>query len=352
MRVALQVESAPGSANYLEVSVEPGHCPCPAFSRRRHCDHLKYATDVLTLGCKRSKYLFKSALHKELRRGDVVAASHWGAWTDRGYGRPVALDYLRKIWSEETLNLDLAVRIHDPSISLAEAIDLFCRSRKVWEFPAVWDDLELAWGQQAAKPGKRPLAGLEKTVDAADYRSLLRIFAKTDGSKDLRGEFRDHLLTLLTESKLLNQAQREVFETRFASGRYEAEDNVLMLLAVGRLPPLATAYHQGVSDPVPLFALDGSHLRQAPNYAYDYHTIVGQERLQRWRDENPDEDLRIGVDTGDVDLRWAGGLMTLFWRFEAFRQVGSTEAMDRLRWCEVDRTERWATLCAWNEDWP
>ena len=60
----------------------------------------------------------------------------------------------------------------------------------------------------------------------------------------------------------------------------------------------------------------------------------------------------MGVDTGDVDLRWAGGLMTSFWRFEAFRQVGSTEAMDRLKWCEVGRTERWDRLCSWNDDWP
>ena len=352
MRTTLHVESTSGTADYLDVSVDPRRCPCAAFSKAGRCDHLKYAVDVVTHGCKRSKYLFKSALHKELRRGDVLAASHWAAWTDRGYGGTAALDYLRKIWSEETLNFDLAVRLHDPATSLADAIAMFCHSRKVWEFPAVWDDLEVAWRQPAVKPGKHALAGLEKAVRAADYGTLLRAFAKTDGDEELRAEFRERLMDWLTQSGALSKALREVFDTRFASGRYESEDYVLMLLAVGRLPAGANDYHPGDAGPIPLHLTDGSHLRQVPDYAYDYHTIAGQERLERWRDENPDEDIRVGVDTGDVDLRWAGGLMTLFWRFEAFRQAGSTEAMDRLRWCDVERTERWARLCSWNDDWP
>lgn len=353
MPTKLRVQSAEGSAGYVDVSVDPRRCDCVAFLSQGTCAHLTLAIDVLNFDCKRSKYLFKSALHKELRRGDEPAALHWASWCDHGYGYPVALEYLRKIWSEETLNLDLAVRLHDPEIALPRAISLFCRSRKIWELPSVWFDLEATWSRPTRKRAKLVLAALEAAAAAHDFPALIRCFSATKEGSEPRRVFRQRLMDILEANGTLSTKLRAAIETRFASGRYEAEDYVLLLMAAGRIPAESSEYHPAPANRAPTgYLTDQTHLRLVPGYAYDYHTRAGRARLEKWRDENPDKDIRIGVDTGEVDLRWAGGLMTLFWRFEAFRQVGSNEAMDRLRWSDVAPTERWDRLLEWNDDWP
>ncbi|GDX81450.1 hypothetical protein LBMAG42_32610 [Deltaproteobacteria bacterium] len=350
----LKVESTPGSGEFLSVSLDPKRCPCVGFRADGWCAHLGIARDLAPGGPQRSRYLFKSALHKELRRGDVSAASHWAAWVDRTFGPSTSLAYLRKIWSEETLNLDLAVRLHRDDVELGEAIALFCQSKKVWEFPQVWAAMERAWGplpleEAGGGTGARTLSA---RVRAADYDALIRQFNGSAKFGRRRAEFRSRLVAELVDAGRLSVEQQRVFELRFASGRYEAEDLVLLLLAGRLMPAEASAYGVARAEPVPRRLLDGSCVLAFPDYVYDYHTVAGRERLARWDEENPGRSLRLGVDTDPIDLRWAGGTMTLFWRFEAFRQVGSTAAMDRLRWVDVRPTARWRRFVAWNEDWP
>lgn len=310
------------------------------------------ARDLAPGGAQRSRYLFKSALHKELRRGDLHAASHWAAWVDRTCGPSTSLEYLRKIWSEETLNLDLAVRLHRDDIGLPEALALFCQSKKVWEFPAIWSAMERAWGPPPSKAKGVGARTIRARVETFDFDALVQQFNGSSRFGQRRAEFRSRLAAELVVARRLSIEQQRVFEIRFASGRYEAEDLVLLMLAGRLLPADASTYRDERAAPVPRRLLDGSCVLAIPDYVYDYHTVAGRERLARWDEENPGRSLRLGVDTNPIDLRWAGGTMTLFWRFEAFRQVGSTAAMDRLGWADVLPTARWRRFAAWNDDWP
>ena len=354
VKTRIRVESSLGSGKYLDVRAQPANCPCLTFQARAGCEHVLLARDVVVRACKSSKYLFKSALHKDLRRGDFLGAMHWAYWVDRGYGPGNALEYLRKIWSEETVNLDLAVRLHQEGISLVEAVDLFCRSAKIWEFPELWTVLQACWRVPQTNGRLASPNVLARQVQRGDYRALARQLVRFEPDTVGRARWRESVMDALISDGRLSHRQRRVFDIRYDAERYEEEDTVLLLLAGGKVPSGACRYAPEVDRKSPglRFHLNGSHVRQVPLYAYDYHTIAGRDRISAWQSAHPDSEIRIGVDTDPVDLRWSGGLMTLFWRFEAFRQAGSTAGMDQLRWCDVLPTKRWDKFAAWNPDWP
>ena len=147
----------------------------------------------------------------------------------------------------------------------------------------------------------------------------------------------------------MNRSREDVLDHAHFGSEYRRL--VESFATTASIPDLRAEYQPMPHRPPELAQVDGSLLRQPPGYAYDYHTAVGRNRIERWKVENPNQELRVGVDTGDIDLRWAGGLMTLFWRFEAFRQAGSMAGMDRLRWSDVPRSDRWIRPCSWNTDW-
>ena len=104
----MKVQAVEAGDGFVEVDVEEGKCGCG----QRKCIHRDIATDVVRDKGRRWRWLILSAFHKELRRGDVPAACHWASWMAHCDGAAAPLEYMRKIWSEETADLDLAVWLH------------------------------------------------------------------------------------------------------------------------------------------------------------------------------------------------------------------------------------------------
>src|SRR5580658_3884519 len=68
------VEAQTSSKTY-EVDMAAGRCTCSTPEKPRF--HLDRVRDVHAEGCKRSRFEIVSAVHKEIRRGDVDAALYW-----------------------------------------------------------------------------------------------------------------------------------------------------------------------------------------------------------------------------------------------------------------------------------
>jgi len=190
--------------------------------------------------------------------------------------------------------------------------------------------------------GKESLGGL------ADQ--LARAESGANGSR-VNG-LRDDALTELTATGRLTFAQADVFRSRYRSRRFENEDFVLAQMLTAQFPAQSGPFAAAVDVQVAARWTDGSTLLLPPPYAYDYHSFLGKARMRAWLERNPGGRFGFGVDTSPVDLRWAGGLVTLFWRVEAW-QNGGRAAMDELAWHElaVDPAalERFEAWCDW---WP
>jgi hypothetical protein len=332
----MRVQAKDGADTFVEVDLDRGRCGCG----EERCVHLDMATDVVMANGRHWRWLMLSAFHKELRRGDVAAAQHWASWLARCEGEQVPLDYMRKIWSEETADLDLAVWLHG-DVTVDQAVVRFCRAPKVWESFEWWTCFH-EWEECHKGVSKQPLTGLAdelvvRTGDLEERRPMAQV--------------REDALAELTGSGRLTSAQAGVCRTRYRSKRFENEDFVLAQLLLGRLPLPA---RESAGDAVDVDArwTDGSTLLLPPTYAYDYHSFAGKQRMREWLEKHPGSGFRFGVDTSPVDLRWSGGLVPLFWRVLAW-QKGGKSAMHRLAWHELAvETEALVRFSAWCGWWP
>ncbi len=330
----MRVQATRESTAWVDVDTARRTCSCCNDT----CEHVELASDLVLDRGRRNRWLVRSAFHKELRRGNVQEARHWAAWMVHCDGRDAPLEYLRKIWSEETANLELAVYLHGSQARLPTAIAWFCHATKVWQMPAWWDVF------QAHEEGTMPTG-----TRAARWSAEMRDAADDDAAL---AELRDQVLDELSSDGRLTAQQLAVFRTRYESGRFENEDIVLLLLLCSRLPACDVGRPDSLPS-VPRRFVDGSTLLLPPVCAYDYHTAVGKARMRAWLAAHPDSGFGFGVDTTPVDLRWAGGLAPLFWRVQAWRQFGSTAGMDATAWHELgvdaEALQRFAAWCGW---WP
>ncbi len=333
----MKVQVNESSNDFVQVDIDGQTCSCGG----RRCAHLEMATDVVRDHGRRWRWLILSALHKELRRGDIVAARHWAAWLAHCDGPSAPLEYLRKIWSEETVDLDLAVWLHGETANVAEGVARFCAAVKVWEMPDWWPVFQ-EWSECDAGVAQH-------SFGAAADQLVLALAAEDEAEL---AAARERALTELTATGRLTFQQAEVFRTRYASQRFESEDFVLAMLLADRLPRAERARSAGAEVDVALHWTDGSTLLLPPPYAYDYHSHFGKARMRAWMAENPGRGFRFGVDTSPVDLRWAGGIVPLFWRVQAWHQ-GGRAALDGLQWNELNveasALQRFEVWCDW---WP
>lgn len=127
---------------------------------------------------------------------------------------------------------------------------------------------------------------------------------------------------------------------------------MLVALLTGRMPGAAKCEQPDLAFDVADEWTDRTTLLLPPAYAYDYHSFFGKTRMRAWLARNPGGRFGFGVDTSPVDLRWAGGLVPLFWRVQAW-QHGGRPALDALRWHQLDvERETLRRFEAWCDWWP
>ena len=259
----------------------------------------------------------------------------WAYWFERMWGKASVLSYLRRIWCEETLNLDLLERI-DSLESMQEIIHLYCSSRKRWEFENARKGFIMASRADTAAQAGRNIPTLndsdelKRLIEAGEMLPIMSVLVAPEsgnGYSGVKSEIRNALLIEAQKKRLLNEKQVQAVRRRYASGRFEDEDTVLVMLYADLFEPGMNEYRA-----IETVVLDEVYLPFPRPYVMDYHTAVGKRRLARWKRETGQR-LWFGVDTGKLDYRWAGGCVPLYWRFMAWKRFGAE--MDLKKWNEV-----------------
>ena len=338
----IYVEGWPGGPRYL-VSGTQGKMTCDCG--KKGCSHIVVAEDVLHGDGKRfgSRWVCKSGFHKELRREDVQKAIAWSTWFRRFWGNKSPLNYMRGIWIEETCNIDLMEKI-DKTNDVNEAIKLFCASRKKWEFKEaldVWMAFEqyqiklnnILWEIAPTEEDEdeqveilstiaKPLFDDEKKVDemllSNSLPHIVKVIKSAENVSDEQATMKKcctKLTKYLHDLGKLSLAQSDGLQRRF---RYSCRDEyvVLAMLATG-------VYREEMKEYRELEGLtnEDAYLPYPRTYVLDYHTKRGKEMLKKWSRDTGNT-LWFEVDLGDLDYRYAGGSIPLYWRWCAYEQYG------------------------------
>lgn len=334
-------------------------CPCG----KPNCRHVIDVGDVLFHNGERGfRWLAKSAMHKEIRRGDYGQAWAWAQWFGKLWNDFAPKQYVQKVWSEETVNTDLAVRVH-AGTSVDECVRLACASRKRWEFPEIrevwlekgkatvrtrpsldWEKMgkidfkdrfesqEGPYEELVLSPHERSIAVQSGSLPAImDMLEASRYIRSGESRREVYYSLRSEIMSRLAADGLMAPDVRKVFEQRYRSTRLEEEDIVLALLHQGLWKPEMADYHETTPAPKELY------VPKARVYHVDKHVRIGGEILRNWQ-RSTGLVVWPGVDTGHmIDYRWSGALVGVFWRWCAWAQ--NPGHIDEMKWTDVVLTE-------------
>lgn len=245
--------------------IELGNCSCG-----RKCRYVKKVEDLFA---GKLRWELMSALHKEIRRGDVEKAMHWAEWIVKIMSEFALRGYLKGIVFEETRSLELARLVVGNSKRWREMVEKFCKVRKKWECRDDRDRFER-----------------EKEEGEWEWEELV----------------------------LRDGRCRELFEMGFAEDWHAkrcAEE-----IAEGWWKEEWESEGEGSPEPDGKGVEDGLFLRRFEDYVFDVHVWYGKVRLlKEWKKGKigPEKKMPDGCD-----LRWTGSVLGCVWRMLAFEQFG------------------------------
>ncbi|HET8844827.1 MAG TPA: hypothetical protein VFN35_25370, partial [Ktedonobacteraceae bacterium] len=130
----IAVEETPGGAVFV-VDAYDG-CTCTGSRVRGMCRHERLAYDVWTRSKTGLRFIVKSALHKEIRRGDVVRALLWARWCAHYHGNSWPKSYVKRLLLEEGRCVELCRNWQSLTrVSWIEVVAQAAAMRKKWELP-------------------------------------------------------------------------------------------------------------------------------------------------------------------------------------------------------------------------
>jgi hypothetical protein len=327
----IQVE-AQSRDRFYQVDLERRTCTC-GRRRKRGCLHLRKAIDIHEEGSRQYRYELASALHKQVRRGDVAAALRWAdlravAGADAAQ---YLTSYVRRICGEETRNAAFMWRCFEPEVgaSYRDFVAAITQSRKKWELKATGAlFLKQMRGWKSVRDGttrtkwtqRNFLTTLRKAIARGDadamHEALWFFYEHTNESVDAEFE------TLLAEEVSARvpgiarpHEMIENFERTTNRDAFEIHLMFIEALSSGWDATMNEAcHHAGRMLPVS----DTTVIRRFPDYAYDVHVRRHRKRRARWQSA-----LKPGQPSpGRLDLRWSGQVLGVAWRYAAFHQHG------------------------------
>lgn len=344
-----------------------------------HDDEL-FAYYEASVGRRHNAFVAVSAMHKEMRRGDVEAALYWATCMITHRGLIGVINYLRNIVFEETRDLALYAYIlrlssHGKSVSrldMNRAIARFTQAPKKWELPwrfevfineqKAYKKLAAVYTYDVAKPGdiipesehkllhKALLCGF-KEADPVKVQYGLKglLKCKSANADKLRVQIFNYLTDVLNgvfpnkfeydqeyAEKLHSLVLRRI-NGYGAPGYHEL--NALCDALTGEpggqsITTLPAAHHKRIVSSPRLYQLPLGDFRRIPLYANDNHTWPGKALLRQYGAT----ELQPGANQQHIDFRYCGAYMGVAWRLLAFKQKQTTEC----KWGSVSwRTPPW-----------
>lgn len=318
-----------------EVDLERRTCTCRRG--QRPCIHIRKAVDLCEGGCKEFHYEVASALHKEVRRGDLAAALHWA---DHRAATPEGDSYLgryaRQICGEETRNATYIWMSLEPHAALTgrDYTAAITRSRKKWELAStcsLFIEQMRGWERvtsqktQAKWARRSCLATMRAAAEQQDaqrlHEGLWWFYEHVEGAEiwaDLDAMLAQAIAsrfpTIPRPAEMVSHfeqaTRRDPFEIRFM---------FVEALCGGWNETMNELCH-GADEQVP--GVDRAFIRRFPAHIYDIHVRRRRAQVQKWC-----RSLRPGRPSpGRLDLRWSGQMVGVAWRYKAFAQLGAAYA--------------------------
>jgi hypothetical protein len=322
---------AQNSSRIHEVDLERRTCTCRRS--QRPCIHVRKAIDLCENGCKEFHYELASALHKEVRRGDLSAALHWA---DHRAATPEVDTYLgfyaRKICGEETRNAKYIWMSLEPKARLTgrDYVAAITRSRKKWELAltcALFVEQMRAWERVQKRSTKTTwrrrscvstMRAAAEQQDAGTLHEGVWWFYKHVEDAEVWVEL-DTMLAEAISSRFpaIPRPVEMIAKFEKATGLDPFEIRFMFVEALcGGWDETMNDFCHGAVEQVP--RVDRSLIRRFPDYIYDIHVRRRRARVDRWS-----KALRPGRPSpGRLDLRWSGQMLGVAWRYKAFAQLG------------------------------
>ena len=332
---SLRRKKEPWQGMYIEASVDgPRHfvsgetgklrCSCG----KSECVHTEIGEDILfgdgtVFG---ARFICKSGMHKELRLENAKEAICWSAWFRRFWGNKAPLNYMRKIWSEETCNLDLMVmldKVEDPEMG----IRMFCASRKRWEFEQSKKAfIAFGKGMEQAKRGiSDKTAGDTERLRKLFFRDMITMaalsWALEEGDSEehdldaILGALQVELVHRLQDAHKLSDDQSRVMLKRLR-GPHEDEETILAMLYFDTFSSEMNEFRDKSIESVA-----DVYLPFPKSYVMDYHTARGKAVYRKWLKNG--NRIVLEQDLGPIDVRYSGGGMATYWRYCAWEKYGT-----------------------------
>ena len=296
--------------------LEPSAPPHPS---ERRLQILRLITaDLVKEGGKNLRYTARSAMHKEVRRGDVLGAARWARLVALIDGPQATRQYARRIVLEETRAVACLLEWRGArGLSGERLIRALAAAPKKWlleeRVRADCEALRLLVYPAALRAGTLTPAEIARVVEAQQpvledaYRLLWRVQLTREAA----------VVTHLREALLLRAQQdgdEEAAALAQGSEPYLAEALVERLCGVRSAE--ASEIPAEAEQPLEDVALTVPPLRA---YVYDPHTRPGRQRLvQHLGQLRPERPLPPGLE-----LRWSGMARGAAWRAAAVAQAGA-----------------------------
>lgn len=327
MQRTLQLELSPGGER-VTLDWNSGCSKCHSGS----CSHMKVLDDVINVGHRGLRYELKSAMHKEIRKGDVQAALQWARWGAYFHGNSWPKTYVKGVVLEETCSPRLAREWRSMAKrSPQDVVATMASVRKKWEVTArvgFYADYMETFVSSEGLASLTDHVVQGKADKAHTRKDLLKLFWQAVRLRDNKTTFTlaDALgaRAIAAGGIAKTWAEEKLWGTHPFFGPL-----VLIEMMTG-------AWSSDADDLVrnhkarPLHEEDAPLVLAVPDYAFDCHTSLGRRRMVAgWSQIAPGRPQPSGVD-----LRWSGMLLGVAWREFASRQFPSD--YQNRKWEEVE----------------
>lgn len=305
---------------FVRVNYKNTCCTCNQYQVTGQCRHLAQAYRWINHF---DRYLSLSALHKEIRRGDLARARSWSEIMLRHQGENSLLKYLERIIFEESRNYSLFVRLQEKSISFTDALTILTLSPKKWDLKFLnqprshFENWHEGYRLSNARPPLSPIelnAAIRDNVSVAEIYSFYFDIIK---DKSLRPFLVGCLRELAADRK--NEAFK-IYMTQDIGSSYE--------IMVG-LELMMNLYGEEATKLRPEDYKTTAFIPAERIYHHDQHTARGKAFLRQnfWYAYN-----KRCFQIENIDLRYSGSLFGCLFREECVRQKGGLKDSSGKDW--------------------
>jgi hypothetical protein len=332
------------------------------------------------IGLRYNPFNAVSAMHKEIRKGNVEEALYWASAMLPHRGAVGVVNYLRNIVFEETRDINLFRYVLKLSsygravtvIQMQRAVTRFALAPKKWELPWRLDIFldEMRGYQKLTKKYGKDVAKPKDVIPLGEAKELCKELIAGFKAGDriqvqygLKGWFKSksqkHDRMLIEIFNVLTDVMTGGFANKFDYDHDYAEE--LQRLILRKIQHNgAPAYHElnaladaltGERGATPAATLTDTHhklivnsprfytppmgdLKRIPLYAHDNHTWDGKRLMRQYGKA----ELQPSAVQTHLDFRICGAYMGVAWRYLAYKQNATIDC----KWGDVSwRSPNW-----------